>query len=850
MTFSYVNIEQMEYATDAAAQTAYPYITSGTQLLLHLNGGDGSSTFVDSSANGLTVTGNGGVTQVSANAYFGASCCYFDGVNDYLSFAATEYFNFGISDFTIDFWCYLIDGGHGSSSARIVETTYYGNANGFIIVCDGSGNPTKIGFGTAGSMRIYTNNTIPNNEWHHIALIRYNSVTKIYIDGVAQTQTYIDNNNYNSCTFRIGANLTGGECWKGKIDEFRVTRGIARWTSNFTPPTAEYSAEVLGQYIIVSSEKSIVNTGNFSLKAIAVATNSLNKSLIRTCNPTLNLSGKTVLRFYIQSTRTGSNIKIGFHDSGGITTEITPNVTSANTWQKVDIDISGVSDANKDAIDKIIITVVNADTDTTFYLDSFIAFADSALAVSKANGYAVLTWPEQLQVTKANGYAVLTWPEQLQVTKANGYAVLSPPGIEPLMDQVNFDTTTASVGATILDTMEYSTDTSASFFYHVDDIDSYNYNRTVLLLHFDGSNGSTNFVDSSIYNTVLTANGNAQIVTDQYKFGGSSVRFDGNLDYISFNPGDNLNFSTSIDFTIDFWIRVNSLTNTYATILSSQGWPSSGKFIMLYGSGDPRIGKIGLGGYAINTLLSNTILTTGTWYHIAFVRQGTVYYIFINGILDATYTTTYDLNFAYGGWTNIGYDSWDSGTSGSFDGWLDEFRIIKGQAFWTSNFTPLTMSYPNNPVPIYAYSSSGIKYSGNYSLKIVAQSGISLNKKISRSFETAKDLSDKTRIVGAIRASRTGSNLSIVLHNSNGGMIAVTPNITAIDTWQTFEYDISAIPNMNKNSIDSINFFVINADTDTTYYLDAIFATTVSTTGGTTPPGGTTTVYNPSIIIF
>jgi hypothetical protein len=81
-------------------------------------------------------------------------------------------------------------------------------------------------------------------------------------------------------------------------------------------------------------------------------------------------------------------------------------------------------------------------------------------------------------------------------------------------------------------------------------------------------------------------------------------------------------------------------------------------------------------------------------------------------------------------------------------------------------------------------------------------------------------------------------------------MIAVTPNITAIDTWQTFEYDISAIPNMNKNSIDSINFFVVNANVDTTYYLDAIFATTVSTTGGTTPPGGTTTVYNPSVIIF
>lgn len=606
----------MEYATDAAAQAAYYPTNSGTQLLLHLNGGDGSDTFTDSSANGLTVTGNGGITQVSADAYFGASCCYFDGSNDYLSFANSEVFNFGTNDFTIDFWCYLINGGHGSSSARIVETTYYAYSNGFILVCDGSSSPTRIGFGVASTMRIYTNNTIPNNEWHHIALIRYNNVTKIYLDGVAQTQTYTDNNNYNSCNFRIGANLTGTELWKGKIDEFRVSKGIARWTSNFTPPAAEYSVESLDQQITVSSEASVVNTGVFSLKVVATATDSLNKTLIRTCSPTLNLSGKTRLRFYIRSTRTGSNIKIGFHDTGGTTTEITPNITSANTWQKVETDISGVSDANKDAIDKIIVTVVNADAENTFYLDSFIAFVDPALAVSKANYYAVLTWPEQLQVTKANGYAVLTWPEQFQITKGNTYAVLSLPGIEPLMDQVNFDTATASVGATIIDTMEYSVDESASFFYH------------------------------------------------------------------------------PIDNTISI------------------------------------------------------------------------------------------------------------------------------------------------------YSSSDIKYSGNYSLKIVALSGTSLNKKVSRSFETAKDLSDKTCIVGAIRASRTGSNLSIVLQNSNEEIITVTPNITAVDTWQTFEYDISTIPNTNKNSIDSISFSVDNADTDTTYYIDAIFAATVSTTGGTTP------TYNPSIIIF
>jgi hypothetical protein len=68
--------------------------------------------------------------------------------------------------------------------------------------------------------------------------------------------------------------------------------------------------------------------------------------------------------------RTGSNIKIGIHDTGGTTTEITPNIASANTYQTVTWDISAVADANKDAIDKIIATIVNADAGNTFFTDN------------------------------------------------------------------------------------------------------------------------------------------------------------------------------------------------------------------------------------------------------------------------------------------------------------------------------------------------------------------------------------------------------------------------------------------------------------------------------------------------
>ena len=76
---------------------------------------------------------------------------------------------------------------------------------------------------------------------------------------------------------------------------------------------------------------------------------------------TIDLSDQDVIKMDIRASRTGSNIKIGFHDSGGTTTEHTANIASANQFQTENIDISAVANADKDAIDSIIITITNAD---------------------------------------------------------------------------------------------------------------------------------------------------------------------------------------------------------------------------------------------------------------------------------------------------------------------------------------------------------------------------------------------------------------------------------------------------------------------------------------------------------
>jgi len=131
-------------------------------------------------------------------------------------------------------------------------------------------------------------------------------------------------------------------------------------------------------YSLQSYSGSEHTQGSYSLKVEAAQTDSLNKTLTKTFDPPKNLSGKTQIKLDMYSSRTGSNVKIGFHDSGGTTTEYTPNITSAGEFQTFTVDISGVSNANKDAIDSIILTQVNADSATTWYLDNVYATTSGA----------------------------------------------------------------------------------------------------------------------------------------------------------------------------------------------------------------------------------------------------------------------------------------------------------------------------------------------------------------------------------------------------------------------------------------------------------------------------------------
>lgn len=207
---------------------------------------------------------------------------------------------------------------------------------------------------------------------------------------------------------------------------------------------------------------------------------------------------------------------------------------------------------------------------------------------------------------------------------------------------------------------------------------------TKLLLHCDGANNSTTFTDSSASAATVTANGNAKITTAQNKFGGASGVFDGTGDFL--RPPSSTDFAMSTGaFTIDCWLRLNA-TGAYQFIWSPTPGSNSGLSV---DQSTNRLGYNTPGG--VNTIVGTTALTTGTWYHVALTRSGSSNRLFLNGTQEgstATDSTDYGTT-AVQPYIGIFQD----GATLALNGWLDEFRVSKGIARWTANFTPPTSAY-------------------------------------------------------------------------------------------------------------------------------------------------------------
>lgn len=159
-----------------------------------------------------------------------------DGIK--LSYASTDTLNFGTGDFTIELWSWhLLDNwfNWGIFNFNNIETLSFGtNPPG--------PNVPKPLYAVVGSYCGTTTATMNVNEWNHIALGRAGGTVYIAINGVVQQMGTGFNSSLSngSSLARIGANGYYQQNMKGYIDSFRITKGVCRYTSNFTIPADEW----------------------------------------------------------------------------------------------------------------------------------------------------------------------------------------------------------------------------------------------------------------------------------------------------------------------------------------------------------------------------------------------------------------------------------------------------------------------------------------------------------------------------------------------------------------------------------------------------------------------------------
>jgi hypothetical protein len=205
---------------------------SYTTLLLHLE-----NNATDSSQDNYTVTPSG-MTYSNTIYKFGAYSATFDGSTSYFSTPSVANWQFGTNPFTVDLWFYPT----GSTNEYLIGTETNAGGNGWLLTYQGVTNQVIFDVNNS-AITSGLVGTPTTNAWNHIALVRNGNVFGLYLNGTSVYSGTYSGSIAGSTPLYIGYTPVGmGYYFKGEMDEVRISTGIARWTSNFTPPTAPYAA--------------------------------------------------------------------------------------------------------------------------------------------------------------------------------------------------------------------------------------------------------------------------------------------------------------------------------------------------------------------------------------------------------------------------------------------------------------------------------------------------------------------------------------------------------------------------------------------------------------------------------
>jgi len=646
----------------AAAQRAFtvldPYFKYVT-MLLHGDGSAlGSDTVTpfnaDASTNAFNVTINGDARSNNFNPYqAGYYSNYFDGTDDFLSYASTTTLNFGTADFTVECWINLgnttsskvLVGGTATNAFGFRYGTAYLSNNGLSIYRSGVTDLENCSF------------TFAANTWYHVAVVRESNVIKFFVNGTQQTTSGSGGASYNFPTetnVRVGTSDIGAEDYIGNISNLRVTKS-AVYTSNFTPSTTPLTAITNTSLLTCQSNRFIDNSTN----AFTITVNG-NTSIALAQPFTLPTSVATYGSGYFDGS--GDYLTVsssaGVTGTGAFTVEFWAYMTTSQSFSRpvsggadqftIDLSSDGVINYGKAGVNNIISSNVGKVLGCWCHI--VIARSSGGTARIWANGVSIGTATDSNNYTAGTVYIGSTSVPNFYLT---GY--LSNLRITNT-DVYGTSNTTITVPTTLL--------TAVS-------------GTSLLTTQYNGAGNNNGFKDSSQNNFVITRNGNTTQGTFSPYGSNWSNYFDGTGDYLGLS-GQPISTTT---WTIEAWVFLTGAANVVQTIYSqaTAGNANRTQVYFYAASGEPYFSIYhGSGANASST----TRISRFQWNHVVMQCNGSTVSFYVNGA--AAGSTSYSSSFQATSGVVGRYITGDD-----FTGYISNMRITNTNVY-SSSFTPST----------------------------------------------------------------------------------------------------------------------------------------------------------------
>ena len=688
--------------SSAPAATGDPFFQSNT-LLLPGQGTNNTqnNSFLDSgtanSGVGFPVNRNGETTQGTFSPFSAANgnwSNYFDGNGDFLTCPNNAAFDFASGDVTLEAWVYL----NAISSSQTVVAAFATGGTGFTAwsFTVNASNFLLMDTWVGGTEQFITatSNPIPANQWTHVAYTRASGTSRLFVNGVSCSFSGSISQGINS-----GGNLTsiassrysGFEGYlNGYISNCRVVKGVAVYTGNFTPPTAP----------LASTQSAGTNIAAITGTQTSLLTCQSNRFVDNSTNAfTLTANGGVAVTpfqpfgaptsAYSAATNGGSGYFDGSGDflsiasttalqfgTGDFTVEAWVYLTATPGAQYAQIIGRTEFGTNADWM----FQVTNSRTLTWYMQNSYVATSTGTIPLNAWTQVAVTRSGSSIRLF-INGTidGTATNSGSTENTASGDYTI----GADQAGDEVNLTGYIASLRVTkggALYTSNFTPSTAPL-------TTTVSSGTVSLLLNYTNAG----VIDNAQDHDLLTVN-EAKISTTQFKWGTSSISFDGTTDYlIPYGSTTNLLAFGSGAFTIEMWFYVTSFPTQYGVLYDSRPASTNGSYPVI------SLENNGTAYFYVNTANAissgSGVISTGQWYHLAVVKSGSSTKMFVNGNqVGSTYadTNTY-LNPANR--PAIGAEGFTLGGN-SLNGYIQDLRITKGYARYPYNFTAPTAAFP------------------------------------------------------------------------------------------------------------------------------------------------------------